>query len=148
MNEKQLSLDTRQVCILGNRQRVYVRDCTPIMQKHIPQQKIEVVTERVELPTGYYEKLVEREYPITSESVSSYADTADFRNDPLGAIASAPKRVNLGDITGVQEFANGDPQKAISTYREVLGKISNYLVQLSQQQPVPAKEPNKGEETK
>lgn len=137
----------RPVEIMGKRQRVYVRECAPAYAKHIPQQKTEQVIEKVDLPTGFYERLVEREYPINSETVSSYADTADYRNDPLGAIAKAPKRVNLGDITGVQDFVNGDPQKAIAQYRDVLGKLSNYLEQQAKAvQNPPAGEPAKGGE--
>ena len=135
-------LTKRPVEIMGKRQRVYVRECAPAYSQHIPQQKTEVVIEKVDLPTGFYERLVEREYPINSETVSSYADTADYRNDPLGAIAKAPKRVNLGDITGVQDFVQGDPQKAIAQYREVLGKLSNYLAQ----QATAQKAPNGGEQ--
>lgn len=142
---KQVSVDDlNAVHILGRRQRIYTRDCVPAQQAHIPQQKMEVVTERVELPTGFYEQLVEREYPVNSESVSSYADTADYRNDPLGAIAQAPKRVNLGDITGLQDFVNGDPQRAVSVYKNVLAQVSKYLDTVAKQQ---TKQPPKEEES-
>lgn len=57
--------------------------------------------------------IVEKDYPINSESVSSLAEGADYRNDPAQAIAQAPKRVNLGDVTEAQAFLN-NPQYAAS----------------------------------
>lgn len=149
-NEKQLEMivTRRPIFLLGQRQRVYIQESVPAQQKHIPQQKTEVVSERVDLPTGFYEQLVEREYPINSETVSSYADTADYRNDPFGAVAQAPKRINLGDITGVQDFVNGDPQRAVSVYKDVLQKVTKLLETLPKQEPKqePEQDPHGGNE--
>lgn len=87
-----------------------------------PEKKYQTI-ERVNLPNGYYDTVVEKDYPINSESVTSYADGADYRNDPLQAIANAPKRVNLGDLTQLQEFVQSDPQNAVRVFRDVLSRL-------------------------
>lgn len=82
--------------------------------------------EKKDLPNGYVQELVEKDYPITSESVTSYADGADYRNDPAQAVANAPARVNLGDITEAQKFLD-NPQNFIKTFNEVKEKLASYV---------------------
>lgn len=94
------------------------------------------------LPNGMTFDLEEVDYPITPESVTSYVDSADYRRDPLGAIASAPKRVNLGDISQVQDFIKENPQEAIRLYRSVGEQLAKYYEDKDKQTPsaVPAPE--------
>ena len=87
--------------------------------------------ERKHLPNGYIEQIEKKDYPINSQSVTSYADGADYRRDPVAAVANAAKRVNLGDITQVQDFLKNDPQQAVRVYRDVL----NRLVQMDKDLP-------------
>lgn len=89
--------------------------------------------EREQLPNGFTEGIEIKDYPINSQSVTSYADGADYRNDPAQAIANAPKRVNLGDITQVQEFLENDPQNAVRVFRDVLAKLET----IQKQNPAP-----------
>lgn len=95
--------------------------------------------EKVNLPNGYIEKLVEKDYPINSESVSSLADGADYRNDPLQAIAQAPQRVNLGDITEAQKFLE-NPQNNAKIFESVKAQLLEYFkrqsVEKSSEKPV------------
>lgn len=56
-----------------------------------------VVTEEREMP-----------YEITPESVTSFAEGADYRRDPVGAVANGHKRVNLGDVTDMQALMKMD----------------------------------------
>ena len=79
--------------------------------------------EKKELPNGYVVQLEKKDYPINAKSVSSYADGADYRRDPAQAIANAPKRVNLGDVTQVQEFIDSNPQEAVRVMRDVLARL-------------------------
>lgn len=79
--------------------------------------------EREQLPNGFTEGIEIKDYPINSQSVTSYADGADYRNDPAQAVANAPKRVNLGDVAEVQEFLKNDPQNAVRVFRDVLAKL-------------------------
>lgn len=81
--------------------------------------------EKTMLPNGYIQEVVEKDYPINSKSVTSYADGADYRNDPAQAIANAPQRVNLGDITETQKFID-NPQNFLRLYDEVASKLKAY----------------------
>lgn len=80
--------------------------------------------ERVSKDRGFSDEIIKKDYPITSESVSSYAESADYKRDPIGAIANAPKRQNLGDVTQVQEFLAGDPMQALRVFESVLKTIN------------------------
>lgn len=66
------------------------------------------------------EVLVEKDYPITSDYVSSFAASSDYHSDPVGAINRAPVRRNLGDITALQESLNLDYDTARHVYNEFL----------------------------
>ena len=81
--------------------------------------------EKKTLPNGYIERIIRKDYPINSESVSSLAEGADYRNDPAQAIAAAPKRVNLGDVTEAQAFLD-NPQLAASLFNDVKAKLVAY----------------------
>ena len=98
---------------------------TPNPQK--TQEKYEVL-ERVELPNGYIEGIVVKDYPINSESISSLAEGADYKNDPMQAIAKAPERVNLGDITQAQKFLE-NPQNFARMFRTVQKALENFQTQ-------------------
>lgn len=64
-------------------------------------------------------------YHITPEYVNSFADSSDYRKDPANAIATAPKRVNLGDITPFNDVASMDTALAMSLYDQLKNKFSN-----------------------
>lgn len=61
----------------------------------------------VEAQNGFFQKYVTVDYPITPESVNSYADAADYRKNPE-VINQAVARRNLGDITEIQRITNSD----------------------------------------
>lgn len=131
----------KPVVINGIRQNCYVlgtRTASAGTISSEPEKKYQTI-ERVNLPNGYYETVVEKDYPINSESVTSYADGADYRNDPLQAIANAPKRVNLGDVTQLQEFVQTDPQNAVRVFRDVLARLEAFQ---NQSPPAPSPEPS------
>lgn len=87
--------------------------------------------EKVLLPNGFVEELVEKTYPINSDSVSSFAEGADYRNDPAQAIANASQRVNLGDITEAQEFLK-NPQNNAKMFNEIKSKLEAYYSAIMQ----------------
>lgn len=62
-----------------------------------------------------------QEYPITPDSVNSYADGTNYRND-LSAFGNrpAPGR-NLGDVSAIQEILAQSPEKI----SELFGRFSN-----------------------
>lgn len=139
-NQKQVKVNTV-------RQNCYVRDIRPVEDDTVNQSlcKKYSVLEKKQLPNGYIEEVVEKDYPITPESVKSYADSADYRNDPMQAIANAPKRVNLGDVTEVQKFIESDPQEAVRVFRDVAKQLEKFSAQKTVEPATkPAIEPAQG----
>lgn len=146
----------RQVLIGGFPQNFYMRaqkiDTYSITeQEKNKEQKTYLAQERKELPSGFVDVVVEKDYPINSESVSSYIETSDYRLDPQNAIAKARKRVNLGDITQAQEFMGTNPIQASTKYSEVMQKVADYFkaqeakkAQTAGAQPAPSSEVNNG----
>ena len=143
-------MKAREISILGIRQNCYRRDVDPLYtcpRKHDDTIKTYVSLERKHLPNGFVEQLEVKDYPINSESITSYADGADYRRDPAAAVANAPKRVNLGDITEVQNFLKSEPQQAVRVYRDVLAQLVKIDKDLGQKQKEePVQEPAQGGE--
>lgn len=125
MSEQLKVKEKRRVSVNGVRQNCYCVDTLTAEQtsRSVNPEKSYVSLERKNLNNGFVEELVVKDYPINSKSVTSYADGADYRNDPAQAIANAPKRVNLGDVTQVQEFIQSDPQNAVRVFRDVIAKL-------------------------
>lgn len=76
---------------------------------------------------GIIESMREKPYPHTVESVKSYAEAADYRNDPLSAMVQASKnpRKNLGDIRETQNILGLDSQAVqalVKTLQEAFAK--------------------------
>lgn len=118
-----------KVRIGGIRQNIYItdrRENPRVLPPQTIQLKYSELTD-IQLPNGYVQELVEKDYPINSESVSSYLESSDYRNDPASAIANAPKRVNLGDVTEVQRFINENPVQATTEYSAILRKVADYF---------------------
>lgn len=92
--------------------------------------------EKEQLPNGFVERVVEKDYPINSASVTSYADGADYRNDPAQAIANAPKRVNLGDVTEAQQFMS-NPQNYAKIANNTLDGLKRYYQSLQAKKEEP-----------
>lgn len=137
------NLKKRPVFIGGIPQNFYLRAQTvdnSIIPEHLKnhtQLKYDSL-ERVQLLNGFTEEVVEKDYPINSETVSSYIESADYRNDPSQAVANAPKRVNLGDISEAQAFVRENPVQA-SKYADILQKVADYFKKQGQVQVVQKK---------
>lgn len=117
-----------KVKIQGIKQNIFRRQCLAVNEcVNVVQDKKYFFSEKTMLPNGQIFTIVEKDYPITPESVASYADAADYRNDPTQAIANATQRVNLGDISEAQKFVDGDPQRAIQQYKGILDKVNAYF---------------------
>lgn len=133
--EQQQIAEIAPVKICGFRQNVFRRDsvgCARIPTNPSKTQEKYTSLERKMFNNGYCEALVEKDYPINSESVSSLAEGADYRNDPAQAIAQAPKRVNLGDVTEAQAFLN-NPQYAASLFADVKAKLNAYYSSITKE---------------
>lgn len=96
-------------------------------QKNKTQEKYTVLEKQM-LENGYVEMVVEKDYPINSDSVSSMAEGADYKNDPMQAIAKERPRVNLGDITQAQEFLQ-NPQNAKRIFEQTKMRLAQYYAQ-------------------
>lgn len=132
------------VTICGFRQNIFRRDNIGIGTKNrYKKQEKYVSLEKKTLPNGYIEELVEKDYPITSDSVSSLAEGADYHNDPLQAIANQPQRVNLGDITQAQAFLE-NPQHNAALFNDVKAKLAAYYSSVTKA----AEEPQQNGENK
>lgn len=147
--KKQISVDEfKPVTILGRRQNCYRLDRNLNLSETTtknPNKEIEKYEslEKQILPNGYIEGIVLKDYPINSKSVSSLAEGADYRNDPATAIAQAPKRVNLGDMTEAQRFLE-DPQNNARIYEHVKQVVAEYYAsQQSKTAPIESQKQEK-----
>lgn len=147
---KHLKIDEKkQIKIQGILQNCYRRDVNPdYRQPRVHDTTIEkyVSLERKQLPNGFVEEIELKDYPINAASVTSYADGADYRNDPAQAVANAPKRVNLGDVTEIQDFLKNDPLEAVRVFRNVAKALENYDKTKAQPTVDPVKTEKDGEQ--
>lgn len=90
-----------------------------------------------EVPTqnGFVEHYVELDYPITADSVNSYADSADYRKNPE-VIRQAVPRQNLGDISEVQKLLRED----MSSLRDIATRSQEIMEKLQKIQAEPIAE--------
>lgn len=115
-----------QVPIVSNliRQNCFVREFVePVKKKKVDISKFESLDEVVrEDGTGVDLKYSVEDYAITPEYVNSFSELSDYKKDPLGAIAKAHSRNNLGDITSVQDVLNMSTEESLALYNR-LNKI-------------------------
>lgn len=106
-------------------QNCYIRDVTRCSEttSDIPKQYISLD----EITTDNGIQIVEtiHDYPITPSSVNSYYEGTNYKNDPQQAIAQAPQRVNLGDITELQKVDSMDMESAMALYQKLRTKIES-----------------------
>lgn len=139
-------VDIRKTVIGGVVQNCYKDEALRTPRPVVHQKTIGSYTilEKKELPNGYTVNIEERPYPINSDTVTSYIESSDYRRDPLGFAANSVKRVNLGDISQLQDFMRTNPQEAVRLYKSVGEKLEQYLIELKQKEA--GQPPAKGEE--
>lgn len=102
---------------------VYVRFPVSTLENKQVKQYIELQEETAQ--NGIVERYVAVDYPITPESVNSYADSADYRKNP-DVIKNAVHRQNLGDVSEIQKVMSNDMTELRTMYakmQEVMKKI-------------------------
>lgn len=102
---------------------VYVRYPKCTINKQERKQYVEL--KDIEASNGVFQKYVTVDYPITPESVNSYADAADYRKNPE-VINQAVARTNLGDITDAQKILNSDAtqlRNLVKQSQELLARV-------------------------
>lgn len=73
---------------------------------------------------GIRQEYVEVDYPITPETVKSYAASCDYHNDPAAAMATPPPGANLGDLTTLQDILSKDLEAARAAFA-AYNKVKN-----------------------
>lgn len=73
--------------------------------------------------TGVNYSIEEFPYEHTPDRVKSYASTCDYRKDPLQAVANAPKRNNVGDISSIIDIMSQDSESCLAMLDGLRAKI-------------------------
>lgn len=129
-------------------QDVYVRDTVPKtffcshcreQEKNVPQ-----LVEKIG-DNGVTHCIEFVPYPHTPEAVKSYADSVDYRLDPLSAVNNGVQRPNLGDVTASQELSRMDSSEIIAL-RDRLQEAITKLNISQMTGSAPATEPAEGSE--
>lgn len=63
-------------------------------------------------------------YPITPEYVKSFADSSDYRRDPVGAISNGVKGNNIGDCSSIQKILSMDSGSLSALYKQLQAKFN------------------------
>lgn len=93
---------------------------------------------------GFCQSLELQSYNITPESVKSYADSVNYKQDLAGNICA--KGTNLGDITGVSDMLSKDSETVKELYCNI-SKLTEAVKGLQvQQQNKDVKEETKVEQ--
>lgn len=94
--------------------------------------------QRKTVPNGIVEELTQVPYSITPETVKSYADSADYHVDPVGAVMRGGQKKNLGDVSAIQKVMNMDSQEAAAFYRALKQRIEGAQKSAPESAPTPA----------
>lgn len=120
-----MNRDCKKVRASWLQQDVYVREIVPtppddndyIIDAYVAQ---DIVTD----PSGCVRDDYHVEsYPITPESVASYAAGSDYRLDPTSAVARSSPGKNLGDVRGIQDLLTMDKadfDAAMQRFRDMI----------------------------
>ncbi len=87
--------------------------------------------QRTPAKNGIIENYVEVDYPVTADSLNSYADSVDYRKNP-DVVTRAVPRQNLGDVTEMQKIAGMDSgalQALADKMKAASAKIEEYVKQ-------------------
>lgn len=117
-------------------QNVFVLAHSPkrVCKKDFLQDKY-VSQDEVTEQDGVRVKRTEQDYPYTPETLNSYADGTNYRNDLNAAVsASAPGR-NVGDISAIQELLTKSPEEIAAFFTSAVEKIKANSVAKDQDKP-------------
>lgn len=64
-----------------------------------------------------------QDYPITPDSVNSYADGTNYRLDVNSAVSRSAPGKNIGDVAALQDFLSKSPEEISSIFSELKSKI-------------------------
>lgn len=105
-------------------QNCFVRDVT---RKVDLSTKLEgdvyVSLDEVPSSNGFNMEPHQYDYPITPDYVNSFADSVDYKNDPLNAINNGVIKQNLGDVASLQELSKLDTVQQKELYAQLKSKF-------------------------
>ena len=106
------------------KQNCFIRDCVEEAES-VTDYSDKTYTSVDEVVTSNGIKLVENQVPyhITPQYVNSFVDSSDYRRDPVNAVVNAPRRQNLGDISGIQDICGFDFITAQKLYQALKSKF-------------------------
>lgn len=107
-------------------QNCYVRDVTRTIDLKSPSSSDSEYLSLDEVVDDGGVKIVKNPVPyhITPEYVNSFADSADYRRDPVGAISNGVVRKNLTDCTDFQKILSMDSSAQLDLYNQLKAKFS------------------------
>lgn len=86
------------------------------------------------LPNGSIYAIEQEKYPVTPESVKSYAASADYRRDIATAVNTPARGKNLGDLSSVQEILSSDLEKCRNLYGSLKAVFETAQTQTAEKQ--------------
>lgn len=117
-------------------QNVYVRDCSlgSDIEGNKSGSTFVTLNENI-TDKGLEQSFEEVPYPITPESVASYASSCDYKVDPVAAFNAPSRGVNLGDVSALQEVGSMDSETARALYEQLSAKFAEKSVEKSVEKP-------------
>ena len=122
-------------------QNCYVRDCSLKKDLQTPDSEFTYLSID-EKPThnGLVHEVSEYPYEITPSYVNSFADSSDYRKDPLNAIANGIQRSNLGDVSDLQKVLSMDESQQLALLSQLKAKFAQASAQAPAQPQAPVPE--------
>lgn len=90
----------------------------------VPTRKIYPTLVQRNTQKGFELEMIMEDYPITPDYVKSFLEGSDYHYDVSGAIANSIPRVNLGDITAMQDVVGMDTYQAASVVKTASEAVS------------------------
>lgn len=106
--------------------------CPPIHDDNKYRKKQYNVIVRTTSPEGVKEEMQYIDYPITPEYVKSFADSCNYKNDPLANLNLPSSRPPLGDITGLQNILQKDNSQILADVERLRALIGSQQRQQEQ----------------
>lgn len=70
-----------------------------------------------------------QEYPITPESVNSYIESSNYKNNIEQALNASPRGQNIGDVAALQDIIASNPQAVADFFKQAVDKMNAQKVE-------------------
>lgn len=117
----------------------FLRDTVTAKDLHTEyKEKTYYELQRKTVSNGIVEELTEVPYSITPQTVKSYANSADYHVDPVGAVMRGGQKKNLGDVSEMQKVMIMDSQEAAALYQSLKKRFEDAQKSSSQSSSEPS----------